>query len=269
VRAILLAAGQGLRLQYPPERQLPKCLLRFGGVSLLERHWRLLTQAGIDDIVLAVGFRREMIEEEIERLAWRPRLAVNERYELGSVLTVHTVTDALTAGGEVLLMDADVLYHAEIMARLVDGAGPINRLLIDRHFDAGEEPVKVCVRNGTPIELRKQLAPELQYDTIGESIGFFRLDESAALRFAELVCGYIDSSRAHLPHEEAVRDLIQEGSHPFDAADVTGIPWMEIDFAADVMRAERDVLPRLNLPARSLPSAVPLPGRGPRVAQGE
>jgi choline kinase len=261
MRAILLAAGQGLRLQYPPERQMPKCLLRFGEMSLLERHWRLLSKAGLADIVLAVGFRRDLIEAELDRLAWRPELVVNERFDLGSMLTVHTIADALTRGGEVLLMDADVLYHELIMERLVAGAGPVNRLLIDRNFDTGDEPVKVCVRGGRPIELRKQLAPGLQYDTIGESIGFFRLDESAARRLAQLVAGHIEGARAHLPHEEAVRDLIQEGSCPFEVADVTGAPWIEIDFAADVMRAEREVLPRLTLPARSLRSVKTLSGR--------
>jgi len=42
MRAIILAAGRGMRLQQADGQQLPKCLLRFGGVSLLERHLRRL-----------------------------------------------------------------------------------------------------------------------------------------------------------------------------------------------------------------------------------
>jgi choline kinase len=247
LRAILLAAGQGLRLQYPPDRQLPKCLLRIGGMSLLERHRQLLTTAGVEEIVLAVGFRRELLEAELERINWWPQLVVNERYDLGSMLTLHTVADAMTRGGDILLMDADVLYHERIMALLVEGAGPINRLLIDRNFEAGDEPVKVCVRGGKPIELRKRLAPGLQHDTIGESVGFFRFDELAARRLTQLVARYVESSRADLPHEEAVRDLLREGSHGFEVIDVTGLPWIEIDFAEDVLRAEQEVLPRLHV----------------------
>jgi len=253
VRAILLAAGQGLRLQYPPDRQLPKCLLRFGGVSLLERHLRSLKKAGVEEIVLAVGFRRELIEAELERLEWRPQVVTNERYNLGSMLTVHTVADAVTRGGDVLLMDADVLYHEQILALLAAGTAPVNRLLIDRSFEPGNEPVKVCVRNGRPIELRKLLPAGLQYDTVGESVGFFRLAEPAALRLAELVAGYIERSQAELPHEEAVRDLLQEGSHLFEVTDVSGMPWIEIDFAEDVTRAEHDVLPQLQVPIRPPP----------------
>ena len=54
---------------------------------------------------------------------------------------------------------------------LVAGAGPVNRVLIDREFEAGDEPVKLALSAGVPIELRKQLAADLQYDTIGESVG--------------------------------------------------------------------------------------------------
>ncbi len=246
MRAFILAAGLGLRLQQSPGEQFPKCLLRFDGVSLLERHLQLLDAAGIDDIVLALGFQPERVRDELERLGREPypEIVLNLDYRLGSVLTVHTVADALTRGGDVLLMDADVLYDESILKALVAG-NDVNRLLLDRGFEPGDEPVKLCLKDGVPVELRKQLAVGLQYDTIGESVGFFRFREETARRFAEIVASYVDSGRSNLPHEEAVRDLLLEGGHSFDIADVTGAPWIEIDFPNDVTRAGNDVLPRL------------------------
>jgi choline kinase len=236
-----------LRLQLPEDQQLPKCLLRFDSMSLLERHLHMLKNAGIDEVVLALGFRHPLVDVELDRLNWwpRPEIVLNERFELGSVLTVHTAAGALTRGGSVLLMDADVLYDERIMDALVAGEGAINRVLLDRDFEAGDEPVKLCVRNGVPIELRKQLAPELRFDTIGESVGFFRFDEAGARRLAALVAGYVASDRAHMPHEEAVRDLLQEGSQTFEITDITGAPWIEIDYSEDVARAAAEVMPLL------------------------
>ena len=248
MRAIILAAGRGSRLQQRAEQQLPKCLLSFGGRSLLERHLRLLEAAGVEEITLVLGFRHELIEAELARLG-RPHVEIvlNRQYELGSMLTVHTAAGPLTRGGDVLLMDADVLYHEGIMAALTAGRGSVNRLLIDRDFEAGEEPVKVCVRAGVPVELRKKLEPGLEYDMIGESVGFFRFDERASRRLAAIVDDHVASSRAHLPHEEAVRDLLREHSQSFEVCDVTGMPWIEIDFPADVARAAQEVLPRLEV----------------------
>jgi choline kinase len=247
VRAIILAAGRGLRLKQPLDAELPKCLLEFGGRTLLERHLQLLQRAGVGEVVLALGFLHERVESQLQRLAGyaRSQIVLNDRFELGSVLTLHTAAEALTRGGDVLVMDADVLYHERIMGALVAGAQPVNRILIDRDFEPGDEPVKVCVRAGVPVELRKQPAPELQYDTLGESLGFFRFSERGARRLAAIVADYAASGRGHMPHEEAVRDLLLERSQPFEVADVTGAPWIEIDFPADVERAAREILPRI------------------------
>ena len=145
MRAIILAAGRGMRLQQAQDQHTPKCLLSFDGTTLLERHFRILRAAGVEEIVLALGFRHERVAAEIARLNWlpRPEIVLNPQYELGSVLTVHTVADAMTRGGEVLLMDADVLYHEGIMTALVAGQKPVNRILIDRHFEPGAMSTRI------------------------------------------------------------------------------------------------------------------------------
>jgi choline kinase len=247
MRAIILAAGRGLRMREAEDPQLPKCLLRFDGASLLERHMLSLRAVGITEVVLALGFRHGLVEAELDRLGWlpRPQVVLNDRFDLGSVLTVHTVAEAMTRGGDVLLMDADVLYHQRIMLALVAGNAPVNRLLLDRDFEAGDEPVKLCLRAGVPVELRKQLAADLRYDAIGESVGFFRFTHAGAHRLSELVEGYVTSGRANMPHEEAIRDMLIERGREFEVADITGLPWIEIDFTEDVARATREVLPHV------------------------
>jgi choline kinase len=247
MRAIILAAGRGQRLQQPEHQQIPKCLLRFGGKTLLERHLLALRECGVAEVVLALGFKRELIEAEIDRMRVTPapEIVVNPAFELGSVLTVHTVAEPLRRGGEVLLMDADVLYHRRILKALVAGERSVNRVLMDRDFEAGDEPVKLCLSGGVPVELRKRVDPDLQYDSVGESVGFFRFDEAGARRLAQIVAGYVARGASDMPHEEAVRDLIRERDHAFDVADVTGLPWIEIDFPNDVARAEREILPEL------------------------
>ena len=253
MRAIILAAGMGLRLVQPEGQQKPKCLLRFGDASLLERHLHFLKSANVDEVVFVTGFKSEQIEAELASIDWKPKteIVVNEEFTLGSVLSVHTARDAMTRGGDVLLMDADVLYDERILEPLVANAhAHVNRLLIDRDFEAGDEPVKLCVENGVPVELRKQVAAGLKYDTIGESVGFFRFDHATATRLADICADYVATGRAKMPHEEAVRDLLLENlqnpSHVFDIADVTGAPWIEIDFQNDVKRAADEVLPQLN-----------------------
>lgn len=249
MRAILLAAGVGQRLSRPGVAAAPKCLLRYDGKTLLERHLLLLRAVGVKEVVIAVGFEQQQIEGEVDRLGLPVPVqwVVNPRYRLGSVLTVHAAAAQLTRGGDVLLMDADVLYDERIAHALVHGGrgGSANRVLLDRAFEPGDEPVKLCVKDGVPVELRKRVDPGVHYDTLGESVGFFRFTEAAAARLAAIVEDYAREGRGDQPHEEAVRDLLLERTHRFEVADVTGAPWIEIDFPADVERARADILPKL------------------------
>src|SRR5262249_38256407 len=155
-----LAAGYGRRLG----QQKPKCLLEFGEHTLLERHLRLLRHAGVDEIVIATGYAPEQIPAEVERLRWKPapRYLFNQGYELGSVLTTHVSAPALRAGGDVLLMDADVLY-AQRMLKVLCADVHADRLLQDRGYTPGDEPVKLCTKQGRPVELRKRVAAALEY----------------------------------------------------------------------------------------------------------
>jgi choline kinase len=243
-RAVILAAGRGQRLAVEG-RPGPKCLLQFGGMTLLERQLRELHACGVTDTVVATGYAHEEIERELDRLDLpRPALVRNERYELGSMLTVDVVGPHLTAGGTVLLMDADVLCDARVLAPLVH-APSANALLVDRDFEPGEEPVKVLLRGGVPVDLAKRPDPDLPHDDVGESVGFFRLGEAAAAALAGIVRASVAAGGAALPHEDAVRELVRAGEHPFTAVDVTGAPWTEIDFPHDVERARDLVLPRL------------------------
>ena len=56
----------------------------------------------------------------------------------------------------------------------------------------------------------------------------------------------VDDGRRDEWYEEAVRDELLAGPvEAFGYEDVTGLPWIEIDFAEDVERAEKEILPNL------------------------
>lgn len=249
MHAILLAAGRGRRLGSATGTGLPKCLLEFGGYSLLARHLRLLHAAGVRRLTIVTGFAADRIRTAVESLV--PALAVdcahNPDFLLGSVLSVHCVRDVLLGTSEdVLVMDADVLYDQRILAPLCAGAC-VDRIPFDTTFTPGDEPVKLCLAGGRIVEFRKHLAAGLVYDTVGETIGFFRLTPATARRFAALVAAYAEHGRADQPHEEALRDLFLQAPAGFEVLDIAPAPWLEIDFPEDLTRARDEILPQLQV----------------------
>jgi choline kinase len=246
MKVIILAAGVGRRLG-ENQKQSPKCLLRIGEQSLLERHLECLQGFQIEEIFITVGYQAKLIEAEISRL--NPQIKVttvyNSQYSKGSLISLWTMHDTLTSGTDILLMDADVLYDYRIIKVLMQ-TKTANCFLLDRDFEPGEEPVKICVNGGTLVEFRKQISPGLIYDDCGESVGFFRLSSHTATRLAQCCERYRSQGLDDAPYEEAIRDLLLETPNDFGHVDITGLPWIEIDFPEDLDRAEREILPMIN-----------------------
>lgn len=243
MKAIMLAAGAGVRMDPEPTGP-PKVLLRFGGTTLLERHIEILRGFGIEELVVGVGYQAQAIEREIARLGAQGfvRTVFNPRFREGSLLTLLSLRQAM-AGGEVLLMDGDVLYDRRLMARLVDSRHA-NCFILDRDFEPGDEPVKLCLRDGGIVEFHKQI-DGVAFDTCGESVGFFRFEPAIAAAVLAAAQVHADAGRHDLWYEEAIRDVVLQAPDRFGCEDVTGLPWIEIDFPEDMRRAEREVLPRL------------------------
>ena len=246
MRAIILAAGRGSRLAEHNPEGLPKCLMEFGGRSLLDRHLDVLNQSGVRHADLVVGYGADHIIEHVGTLFSRPEVAFhfNPRFEQGSVLSLLAARESLESGIPVIVMDADVLYHPAILQRLV--ATPVeNCYLLDRDFAPGDEPVKIALRDGAMVEFRKQLADGLSYDMLGESVGFFRFGPGCAAAIAAECARFENEGLGDAPHEEALRSVLLRQPEWFGYEDVTGLPWIEIDFPEDVVRAGEEVLPAI------------------------
>ncbi len=243
MRAVILAAGLGSRLGGVAE-QTPKVLLRFANKSLLERHLFQLGAIGIEEITLGVGHGAVHIEAELARLKARNvELVHNPHYREGSVVTMAVLEEAITRGGDILLMDGDVLYDRRMLGRLV-GSPHRNLFLLDRDVEPGEEPMKLAIEAGHPVDFRKTL--ERTHEYYGESVGFFRFDETVAQDLCAAARQIIADGRRGDYMEEAIRNvLLASTKGRFGFEDITGLPWIEIDFAEDLVRAEKDILPRL------------------------
>ncbi|NOX40193.1 MAG: phosphocholine cytidylyltransferase family protein [Alphaproteobacteria bacterium] len=245
MKAVMLAAGVGARLADSAAKNSPKILLNIGEESLLQRHIEILKRHGIDELVIGVGHQHQEIEQKIVALGAQDfvRTVYNENFEEGSIVTLWTLRDELCCGEQVLLMDADVLYDEEAFSRLLNSRHQ-NCLLLDRAFESGDEPVKICIRDGEIVEFRKWLSAE--YDFCGESVGFFKLSAKQAKKIISQTELYLRQGRRHEPYEEPLRDVLltsQPGTFSFE--DITGLSWIEIDFSADLERASSNILPRI------------------------
>lgn len=248
MRALMMAAGLGSRLYGRDNIHPHKILLNFGGCTLLQRHVEILKESGIDDLTLVVGYHLEEIGNELVRINALNYVTMcyNPRFHLGSILSLWTARDVLRSNADILCMDADVLYHSDLIRRLVSTFHR-NCFLFDRTTDVicEQESVKLYLQNGLLVEFCKGTVSCTGYDTIGEWPGFLRLTSETAAQLADRIETFISADQLNQPYEEAIRLEVLTRPEIFGIEDITGLPWVEIDFPADLDRAKNEIFPKL------------------------
>jgi choline kinase len=229
VRAIILAAGRGSRLGALTVDS-PKCLLEFGGKPLLEWQLDALSEAGIAEIVVIVGFNARLVETMLEG---RPNVRTlhNPFYEVADNLASLWMARELFEG-DVLVLNGDTLVSADIVRRLLsEGRGTIN-VTIDRKPDYDTDDMKVWLEGDRVQAIGKQLT-----QANAESIGMllFRGEGTRLFRqtMAEMMYEPDTLKRWFL---SVIDHLARQGD--VHAVDIQGAPWSEVDFAADLITAE-------------------------------
>lgn len=245
MNAILYVAGRATRLGGHTQGR-HKVLLEFGGQSLLERHVQNLARLGVPKLFVVTGHLREQLQAAFPALRSRYGVEIVELFNAdfaeGSALSMHTSLPALESAREgVLLMDGDVLYDGRILHQLIESSHA-TALLVDRGYStADDDPVLVPMRNGKPFDFVKRWQGEA--DSVGESVGFFKVRAADLPRLiAETRARSAGAGRAE-SYDDILRVLVKDGR--FGAVDVTGLPWTEIDFPADLDYAHRVILPAL------------------------
>ena len=245
MESIMLAAGIGSRLSGDDKNYSPKCLLRFNGKSLLNRHVETLKFCGIKKLTLITGYRAEEIEAEISKIdnTGFVETIFNPEYLMGSIVSLSYAKKTMESGNNILFMDADVLYHADLIQRLASSTHDCH-ILFDRNFEPGDDPVLLCFNDTKILEFKKK--PTVRCDHIGEWPGFVKWSPKAATEVSSIIQRRISLGHKKQPCEDAFREYILKANlQNIYCDDISGIPWIEIDFPDDIKRARNVILPAI------------------------
>ena len=242
---VILAAGMAKRLR-PLTDTKPKCLLKVGERTLLERTVAAMAAAGISEFVVVTGYRAEQIRDFLDNLdtlesldnlgsLGKPRFTYlhNADYEHNNNIYSLWMAGEIVRGQEFLLMDSDILCDPAAVLRIASEKE--SALAVNRH-ELGEEEMKVVVDGQMRItEISKTCHPE---DAMGESVGIEKMTTaySEAL-FRELDQMILNEGLIDIFYERAFERLIPQG-HTFRVIDTTDYFSYELDTPEDFHRAQ-------------------------------
>jgi choline kinase len=237
MKAILLAAGRGSRLGTHTELR-PKSLVAVGNTTLIEHSIQTLRGAGLTEVVVVIGYLHEQVQAAISQRFGETfcRTIVNPDYTRGSASSLRCAVDAIE--GELFLIEADLLYHEDVihrMSRVVDNALALG------HFGHDRIEGKITLKDGF---VRSLTWGGASAHADGDWVGITRLSAEAA-QFLRL--RLLEPFDATAPLSQHYTTYIFElvSAFPFRTVNINDVPWIEIDNESDLLRAKNDVYPLL------------------------
>ncbi|OHB47835.1 MAG: hypothetical protein A2106_04880 [Planctomycetes bacterium GWF2_40_8] len=240
MKVIILAAGVGKRMS-AVTNIIPKCLIKIGEKTLLERHLETISLLGIKDIVFVVGHFKEKIKEAVENnngSRFNIKYIENEQYTKGSILSLWDARNELN--DDVLIMDADVLYHDKLLIKLAESKNKNCFLLDENSEDTGEE-MMLFVKGDKVIGISKVSSYDCDFK--GEGIGFLKLSANDCHKLRNILEEFEQAGKVNNEYEDSLHELLPRCTVGFEK--VADLPWIEIDFEEDIERARREILPKI------------------------
>ena len=109
---ILMAAGQSTRMGKP------KALLDWSGESLVRYQVRQLTEAGVDEVIIVIGFGSDEIHRHVRGM--NARVVLNPRYQLGRTGSLQIAAKAVDQDTDaIVILNVDQPRPADLIQKVV------------------------------------------------------------------------------------------------------------------------------------------------------
>jgi len=136
-KTLIVAAGSGTRLKKHTEN-LPKCMLDFGGKTLLERQLIAYRKCGINDISVVRGYKKNKINYK------NLKYFDNNDYQKNNILnSIFYGEDVIN--GNIIISYSDILFESNVVKRLLESDHDISVVVdIDwKGFNSNNEVIKI------------------------------------------------------------------------------------------------------------------------------
>lgn len=231
--AVVLAAGEGIRLR-PLTRNRPKPMLPAADRPILDYVLNALVNAGINDLHLVVGYKRDRVQNHIGPTFRNRSITYHvQDKQLGSGHALLQAQDELDA--DFVVINGDQIASHEMIARLSDA-------------HTRSDTVTMAVRESTRAS--DYGAVRVDDDRVAELVeqprdGTYRLMNAGIYAFGPSFFADLEATERH-DGELALTDAI--GRYVGEHSAVHGVPteglWIDATYPWDLPRVARALLAR-------------------------
>jgi len=243
MKAIILAAGRGSRMKDLTEDK-PKCFVELSGKRLFDWQVSSIKEAGIKDIVIVCGYKKEAFNSGDYLKEENPRWS-----ETNMVVTL-TYARKYLLQEECIVSYADIVYHPAIIKKLIDAEGDIvityDRLWQSLWKTRMEDPLADAETFKTDERgVLKEIGNKTSSidDVKGQYMGLFKFNPDGWKKVESMIANLSQEKRDKLDVTSLFKMMIDSG------IDIGTVPvdgkWCEVD-TEDDLRTYANVINEVN-----------------------
>ncbi len=237
-KAVILAASRGSKFGNLTQN-MPKTMLEYNGIALLERQVGIFRQCQVKDISVVLGYKHSAVKADgVKRI-------INKDWQQGGIASsLYSAIDQLD--GPVIISYGDILFEAQVLIDLLDTSEDIV-LAVDTSWTNGRKPERDidAVLGAMPPSERygatrciplEQIGTNVDHDKAhGEWIGLIKVSSKGAAQIKDFLNSYYSNS-AQQQVDTTMVDIIT-------SLKMNGIPininyfhgrWLDVDGPEDL-----------------------------------
>jgi L-glutamine-phosphate cytidylyltransferase len=228
MKALILAAGRGTRISRHIDGK-PKCTVSLDGdTTLIEYSIDLLRTKGVDEVIVALGYRGEVIREILSER--NVTFRENPFYDVtNSIASLWFSREDLASSDRMIIMNGDVfLSEAALDVVLSEERSPVLFYDVGRREEAD---YKFQCDGERLVKYGKDLSLE---ETTGEYVGCAVFGGAFVREFSERLDALIHEQKHSMWWEDVLYSMAAE--RPIITRDIGGAFWAEVDYIEDYER---------------------------------
>ena len=233
MKAIILAAGRGSRMKSLTDER-PKCLVELRGKPLLEWQLESLRAAGISDIAVVTGYKRELLAERGLSEFHNPRWAET------NMVSSLACAESWLQGEPCIVSYSDIFYSPDAVRSLMTSQASLAvtydpnwlQLWTERFGDPllDAETFRLTAAH-TLAEIGNK--PQSVDDVQGQYMGLLRFTPEGWAEVVRLRAELSPQQRDSMHMTNTLQRVIDAGRVPIEAVAYTG-EWGEVDSSEDL-----------------------------------
>lgn len=238
---VILAAGRGTRLRGALGGK-PKGFLPFRETTFVERAIDLLAAAGVARTVIVTGHQRDFYDSFALRRGPHVETVHNPEYaEKGSAQSLLVALEVIS--GSIVVMDADIVYEARAIDRILDPAVGSGVLLSDITGSTDDNLAWTrSVEGGMAVVHISKDRTTMDRPPDGEHVGIVKLSPELVRDLRDVSPDMI-AKEPLVAYEQCLTPLLQ--FHHVLPVSIPDLIWTEVDDMQMWDRANAKVFPRL------------------------